>query len=96
MWCGGTNKKFGFLRRNKMDWSKLKPFLVLMLTRWLLKAVGGILVGMGLQGGEASEFLTQAAAMIIGGIFFIIGIVISWFQNKYLAKTEPSKLLTDL
>ena len=79
-----------------MDWSKLKPFLVLMLTRWLLKAVGGILVGMGLQGGEASEFLTQAAAMIIGGIFFIIGIVISWFQNKYLAKTEPSKLLTDL
>ena len=79
-----------------MDWTKLKPFLVLMLTRWLLKAVGGILVGMGLQGGEASEFLRQVATMIIGGIFFFMGIVISWFQNKWLAKTEPEKLLTDL
>src|ERR1035437_4471716 len=93
MRCGGTNKKFGFLRRNKMDWSKLKPFLVLMLTRWLLKAVGGILVGMGLQGGEASEFLTQAATMIVGGVFFLIGIGISLVQNKYLAKMKRTKVM---
>ena len=79
-----------------MNWKKLKPFFVLMLTRWLLKAVGGIFVGMGLQGGEPTEFLTQVSTIIVGGIFFIIGIAITWFQNKYLAKTEPSKLLTDL
>jgi len=76
-----------------MDWSKLKPFFVLMLTRWLLKAVGGIFVGMGLQGGEAAEFLTQVSTMIIGGVFFLIGIGISWVQNKYLAKMEPKNAL---
>jgi len=78
-----------------MDWTKLKPFFVLMITRWLLKAIGGILVGMGLQGGEAAAFLTQLSTMIVGGIFFLIGIAISWLQNKYLAKTEPSILLVD-
>jgi len=79
-----------------MDWSKLKPFFVLMITRWLLKAVGGILVGMGLQGGEAAAFLTQLSTMIVGGIFFLIGIGISWVQNKYLAKIEPKKILKNI
>jgi preprotein translocase subunit SecG len=78
-----------------MDWPKLKPFLVLMLTRWLLKAVGGILVGVGLQGGEAADFLTQVSTMVVGGAFFLIGIGISWLQNKYLAKMEPGKLMAD-
>jgi hypothetical protein len=64
-----------------------------MLTRWLLKAAGGILMGIGIQGGELEGFLGQAATVIVGGLFFLIGIVISWFQNKFLAKSSPTKLL---
>jgi preprotein translocase subunit SecG len=78
-----------------MNWNKLKLFVVLLLTRWLLKAVGGIFVGMGLQGGGATEFLTQISTMIVGGIFFLIGIAISWVQNKYLARMEPGNLIAD-
>jgi preprotein translocase subunit SecG len=74
---------------------KPKQFFVLMLTRWLLKAVGGIFVGMGLQGGEALELLTQVSTMIMGGLFFLIGIAISWFHKKYLAKLYPMKLVKD-
>jgi preprotein translocase subunit SecG len=76
-----------------MDWTNLKAFIITMLTRWLLKAAGGILIGIGIQGGEVEGFLTQTATVIVGGLFFLIGLVISWFQNKYLASTPPSKLI---
>ena len=46
-----------------------------------------------MQGGEPAEFLTQISTMIVGGVFFLIGIGISWVQNKYLAKMEPKKIL---
>lgn len=65
-----------------MDWETLKGFVVGILSRWILKLVGGFLLGLGYT-------QDSAEALVVGVLSFVVGIVISIFQQKKAVNTPP-------
>jgi len=65
-----------------MNWENLKSFLVGLVSRWILKLAGGFLIGIGYDAGSSET-------LIAGVVAFVIGLIISVIQNKFLAKADP-------
>ena len=60
----------------------IKGFLSGIVVRWIMKAAGGALVGVGISEGSIVE-------IVGGGLSFLIGIVISLFQQKKAVNQVP-------
>lgn len=65
-----------------MDWESIKGFLVGILSRWLFKLLGGVLIGLGYTESSAME-------LIVGILSFAVGIIISLFQQKKAVNMVP-------
>ena len=68
---------------------EIRGYIAPLVTRWSLKALGGILVGIGIDGGHVAGFLTSAESVMVGVITFLVGLVISLFNHKKAINQPP-------
>lgn len=66
-------------------WDKAGAFLVGLIARWSFKVLAGFLLALGLTQDKWEEILASI-------ITFVVGALISHFQNKYLAQKDPNAL----
>lgn len=65
----------------------LKGFLVGKLAGWLLKAVGGFMLGLGYTQSSTEEIITGVAT-------FVVGLVVSLFQHHKAVNTPAPAQFT--
>lgn len=65
-------------------WDNLGVWLIGLVSRWLFKIASGVFITLGIQQPQFE--------MWIGAILtFVIGALISKYQNKYLKNLDPKK-----
>lgn len=64
-------------------WDRAGAFLIGLIARWSFKVLAGVLLALGVTQDRWEEILASV-------VTFIIGALISHFQNKYLAQKDPN------
>lgn len=65
-------------------WNILKPQIIGVITRWVLKIGGGFLLSLGITEGSIEEIVASA-------VMLIVGVIISAVQTKKVAYTNPDE-----